>query len=240
MRELLEKIAVRTDSEQLVRELLNSDRAKVVSFLNAHAVNLAVKSGEFYRALYKSQYLLRDGIGVKISCLLHGIDPGANMNGTDLIPLMIRESMSRRDKIFFIGSEEENILILKEIHKDYKKSFFMNGYQDKEKYLKFLNEYLLEDESAIIILGMGMPRQELLSNFIKNELSRYKVTIVNGGAILSRLSGSESRAPEIYRVLALEWLYRLIKEPRRLFRRYVIGNPEFLLRAMLSSLRGRK
>ena len=240
MRGLLEKIVVRTDSELLVRELLTSERARVISFLNAHAINLSVKSDEYYRALYGSQYLLRDGIGVKISCLLHGIEPGANMNGTDLIPLMINESMSSDIKIFFIGSEEENICILKEIYKGYKKSFFMNGYQNKDKYLKFLKDHLLADESALIILGMGMPKQELLSSFLRDELSRYKVTMVNGGAILSRLSGRESRAPKIYRMFALEWFYRLIKEPRRLFRRYVLGNPEFLFRAILSSLRGRE
>jgi len=57
------------------------------------------------------------------------------------------------------------------------------------------------------------------------------------GALFDFYSGSISRAPKYMRMLHLEWLYRLLREPRRLFRRYVLGNPQFVARALLWRLR---
>jgi N-acetylglucosaminyldiphosphoundecaprenol N-acetyl-beta-D-mannosaminyltransferase len=76
---------------------------------------------------------------------------------------------------------------------------------------------------------MGMPKQERLARRLRLELP-HAPAIVCGGAILDFMSGNVERAPQPMRRLGLEWLYRLCREPRRLFRRYVLGNPLFILR----------
>jgi exopolysaccharide biosynthesis WecB/TagA/CpsF family protein len=78
---------------------------------------------------------------------------------------------------------------------------------------------------------MGMPKQELLSATIARELPG-PMLIVNGGAILDFLAHRVPRAPRVMRNLGLEWLFRLLIEPTRLWRRYLIGNLVFLWRTL--------
>ena len=101
----------------------------------------------------------------------------------------------------------------------------MDGYNDYDLYFKELNEVKPE----ILLIAMGMPKQEFLSKKIK-EFYKDKLIVINGGAILDFMTGKIKRAPKILTKIGLEWLYRLYLEPLRLFRRYVIGIPFFLYR----------
>jgi exopolysaccharide biosynthesis WecB/TagA/CpsF family protein len=78
---------------------------------------------------------------------------------------------------------------------------------------------------------MGMPKQEAVAARLAN--SGVPCLIVCGGAILDFLGGKVSRAPQWMRRLGCEWVFRLISEPKRLFTRYVVGNPMFLLRTLI-------
>jgi len=88
-----------------------------------------------------------------------------------------------------------------------------------------------EQQPELIVLGMGMPKQEAVAAELA--VTGGPCLIVCGGAILDFLGGKVSRAPEWLRRLGGEWLYRLLREPKRLFMRYVVGNPLFLLRTLL-------
>jgi len=77
-----------------------------------------------------------------------------------------------------------------------------------------------------VILAMGMPKQEILAEFIKKEISASGL-IISGGAIIDFYAQRQPRAPKLVRELSLEWFYRLLKEPKRLFKRYVFGIPKF-------------
>jgi exopolysaccharide biosynthesis WecB/TagA/CpsF family protein len=78
---------------------------------------------------------------------------------------------------------------------------------------------------------MGMPRQEEMACVLRAALT-HPCLIVCGGAIIDFLGGRAPRAPVWMRRFGLEWVYRLMQEPGRLFRRYVLGNPLFLLRTL--------
>jgi N-acetylglucosaminyldiphosphoundecaprenol N-acetyl-beta-D-mannosaminyltransferase len=78
----------------------------------------------------------------------------------------------------------------------------------------------------LIILAMGMPKQELVASRLRDRLT-HPVLIVNGGAILDFLGEKVTRAPRFMQCTGTEWLYRLLVEPRRLARRYVVGIPAF-------------
>jgi N-acetylglucosaminyldiphosphoundecaprenol N-acetyl-beta-D-mannosaminyltransferase len=82
----------------------------------------------------------------------------------------------------------------------------------------------------ILIIGLGMPRQE---QWILDQRKRLNVKVImTGGAVFNYLSGKERRAPAWMLNAGLEWLFRFALEPRRLFRRYIIGNPLFLWRVL--------
>jgi N-acetylglucosaminyldiphosphoundecaprenol N-acetyl-beta-D-mannosaminyltransferase len=90
---------------------------------------------------------------------------------------------------------------------------------------------MLDARPDLIVLGMGMPKQEAVAVALRDQLA-HPCVIVCGGAILDFLSGRVVRAPQWMRASGLEWVHRLVHEPRRLFARYVVGNPKFLARAM--------
>jgi exopolysaccharide biosynthesis WecB/TagA/CpsF family protein len=102
-----------------------------------------------------------------------------------------------------------------------------NGFRDPEHYAG-LAAKLLPD---LIVLGMGIPKQEYVANLIRSRAAAAAL-VVCGGAIIDFLGSRVRRAPGWMRRSGIEWTYRLVHEPRRLFGRYVIGNPVFLLRVI--------
>ena len=94
----------------------------------------------------------------------------------------------------------------------------------------FNSKHFLEFGSSsalnIIVLAMGMPKQEKIAALLKAN-SSVSAIVICGGAILDFQANRYARAPLIFRKIGMEWLYRLYKEPGRMFSRYVIGGPIF-------------
>ena len=211
----------------------------VVSFVNAHAVNLMVKDKALFDALTQSDTLLRDGSGMKMMMRLFGRSPGENLNGTDLIPRIIgafTSEKSKRKRVAVIATQQPWLDKACDVIRAQGADIVltMDGFQSEEAYVKAL----MSTPADLIILGMGMPKQEKVSMKLADAIS-HPCVIVNGGAIIDFLADRFPRAPESWRKLGLEWLYRLTREPKRLFQRYVVGNAVFLGRAALLKAGGR-
>lgn len=240
---LAEKITVinkPADAQQLTQQLVSTPTPltpEVIAFANAHAFNLAARHTPFYEQLISADYLLRDGVGVKWLLTFMGKPPGRNMNGTDLIPKMIDAAATQGRRVAIIGATPEVMakaqqqLITEGVHL----VFAVDGYQPFAEYVELLDKH----QPEICLLAMGMPRQEALASHIK-ALQRHAVRLWCGGAILDFYTNTHKRAPDWMRKRGLEWLYRFSQEPRRLFYRYVIGNPLFLLRTLLLKITMRK
>lgn len=211
---------------KLIGELVNSDKPAVLSFVNAHAMNTLISSDEFYQAIIASDFVFRDGSGLSYLLKSRGLEPGLNLNGTDLIPKIISNSQGT---VALFGTQEPyltkaKIKIESEVNPDLK-VVMTDGFSNEEAYVALAKER----EPNLIVLGMGMPKQEKVAQRLKSELV-HPCIIVCGGAIIDFLGGKVSRAPSWMRRLGIEWVYRLMLEPKRLFRRYVLGNPLFLFR----------
>ena len=206
----------------LLHELQNPAGPFVVSFVNANAANLVWRNPELFDSLLRSDLLLRDGIGVQFGLMAFGRPSGLNMNGTDLIPQIAGAYTGRRVALFGTCApwldraseklEASGVSVVASHH----------GFDPPQRYL----DLAAQTEPDLIILAMGMPKQEIIAARMRDELT-HPVLIVNGGAILDFLGGKVSRAPRFMTNSGTEWLYRLLLEPRRLARRYVIGIPEF-------------
>ncbi len=216
------------DVEAWLNELPNAKSAQIVSFVNAHAVNLMVKDEGLFKALTNSNTLLRDGSGMKILMNWLGREPGANLNGTDLIPRIIERFKGKKISVY--GTQEpwlskgcdEIVARGGDIVSK------LDGFQETKAYADDISTV----QPDLIILAMGMPKQELVSMALRDG-AEHSCTIVNGGAIIDFLAERVNRAPLVWRKLGMEWLYRLIQEPKRLFNRYVIGNVVFLTRGLV-------
>jgi len=214
-------------AQQLLDRLATPQVPTVLGFVNAHAMNLVVRDGAYHQALSAADVLLRDGSGMAILYRRLGLEPGLNMNGTDFIPRLMAAYRGRR--VAFWGTRQPYLdqaaqrsaalygVLPVSVH---------DGFASVDSYLQLAREL----QPELIVLGMGMPRQEAVA--ARLAATGGPCLIVCGGAILDFLGGKVNRAPEWLRRLGGEWLYRLWREPRRLFMRYVVGNPLFLLRTL--------
>lgn len=223
----LDVVADAAAAQQLLDRLATPQVPTVLGFVNAHAMNLVVRDGAYHQALSAADVLLRDGSGMAILYRRLGLEPGLNMNGTDFIPRLMAAYRGRR--VAFWGTRQPYLdqaaqrsaalygVLPVSVH---------DGFASVDSYLQLAREL----QPELIVLGMGMPRQEAVA--ARLAAAGRPCLIVCGGAILDFLGGKVSRAPEWLRRLGGEWLYRLWREPRRLFMRYVVGNPLFLLRTL--------
>ena len=229
---LVKKIEVYPDSNsaiESIREYIHNNNKAVVAFANAHAFNLAKQNTPFFEHLLNADFLLRDGIGVKLYYKMIGIDPGHNLNGTDFIPELLA-AVSSKKKLAIFGTSEKVISAAQPKVELLGGALVLSahGFYDIEYYLDLVKEL----NADIYILAMGMPKQEALASKLYNQIDHG--LIICGGAVIDFIGGKVKRAPVIYRRLGLEWLYRLLNEPKRMFTRYVIGNLIFLFSAFKS------
>jgi N-acetylglucosaminyldiphosphoundecaprenol N-acetyl-beta-D-mannosaminyltransferase len=183
----------------------------------------------FFQAMQSADRVLRDGSGMATLFKLLRMEPGLNLNGTDLIPRLIRAFDGRSIALF--GTREPWLeAAWQRVRQDlapHSTVIRANGFLDAQAYAALA----VEHKPALIVLGMGMPRQEEVAAGLRAVLD-YPCLIVCGGAIIDFLGGKTPRAPLWIRRVGMEWAFRLALEPRRLFQRYVIGNPLFLSRAL--------
>jgi exopolysaccharide biosynthesis WecB/TagA/CpsF family protein len=225
---------VRTSPERLLIEML-SDRNYVVSFVNAHAMNLACKDAQLFDALRFSDLLLRDGKGMQILLKMLGKGPGLNMNGTDFIPNVVLAAKHHRIALFGSTAQTAAAAAAWLERNGAGQVTHCDGFRTPDEYLQMLKA----QQPRIVVLGMGMPKQELLAAMLAQQL-RGPLLILNGGAILDFMAHRFRRAPRIVRKLGLEWMFRLLLEPSRLWRRYLLGNFVFLWHAAQILADGRR
>lgn len=213
IKKLLGRAQVFNSYDNALKAIISTpDKPFVISFLNMFAIQTALKNEEFFNALMQSDLLFIDGIGVKLLCKKFNLPYGVNMNGTDFIPWLISKF---KDKSFLVfGSTLATVTQFKEKLSGYNILHILDGFNDYQHYIDITEEY----PANVILLGMGMPKQEILSSKIKSA-----AVIINGGAIVDYTAGAKTRAPRIFILLNAEWVYRMFYEPKRLLKRYTDG-----------------
>lgn len=226
----IERVHTLGERQELIERLSKPDRPLILAFANAHSMNLLAKSESFFKSLCDADTVLRDGSGMETLFNQLRIPPGLNLNGTDLIPDLI--SLFNGRCIALLGTQEpylrSGVDFVEKNLAPQSNFVHANGFHEEKVYL------LLAAEScpALIVLGMGMPRQEEVAIALRSTLS-YPCLIVCGGAIIDFWGGRTTRAPLWMRRNGMEWFFRLQLEPKRLFQRYVTGNMVFLVRALI-------
>ena len=206
-----------------------AEKPITIGFINQHAYNLIIKNNEVAAYFDSLTYRLRDGSGIKMACKLNNCDPGANLNGTDFIPKLVGSVISKEKKcnLFILGTEEPWLSKGSAQLLNGQSGYSLDGFRSDNEYADFIKEHTDDTKFTLIVLAMGMPKQERIAKLLKSQVCGPAV-IVCGGAIVDFCAGRFERAPLFFRKNGLEWLYRLIKEPERLFSRYVVGIPKFI------------
>ena len=211
----------------------------LINTINAHSYNTALKDGLFAEALKNGDCLIPDGASIVKAChwLKAKSRPKERVAGWDLFEFEMERLNERGGRCMFMGSSEKVLsLIVKraaEVYPNVEVLTYSPPYKP---------EFSDEDNKAIINavntanpdllwIGMTAPKQEkwTYSHWQELDIHCHVGTI---GAVFDFFAGTVERAPLWWQRHSLEWLYRLLKEPRRMWRRYIIGNALFLWNIM--------
>lgn len=213
---------------------LDEGRSRRVAFVNAHLANLCHSRPDLAQVLAGFE-LLPDGIGIDFaSWLLLGRSFPQNLNGTDFVPAYLSRTR-RRLRIFLLGASEDCIRRTAEVvaarWPQHEVVGTHHGYfADRSE----VDPLVRAAQADLILVGMGNPRQEF---WLDGYAQARPFVGIGVGALFDFLSGQVSRAPAWMRRLRCEWMFRLYKEPGRLWRRYLLGNVLFLIRAARLAVR---
>ena len=207
----------------------------LINTINAHSYNTAQKDALFAESLQKCDYLLPDGVSILMACKLLRLKncPEQRSPGWDLFETEMKKLNAKGGKVMFMGSSEYVLGLIRERSSLEYPNLSIHTYSPPYK-----PEFSDEDNKAIIDaintvdpdllwIGMTAPKQEkwIYSHWPELNIHCHAGSI---GAVFDFFAGTAPRAPFSWQKLGLEWLYRLILNPRRMWRRYVIGNPLFV------------
>lgn len=217
------------------------DGKVLINTINAHSFNIAQKDALFADALRYGDYLIPDGASILMACRLlkASSQPRERIAGWDLFAFEMQrlnnkgKMINEKLRTMFMGSSEKVLSMIREQaaidypHLDivtysppYKKEFSEN---ENAAIIKAINDA----DPDLLWIGMTAPKQEKWTYQHWNELDIH-CHVGTIGAVFDFYAGTMRRAPKWWQKHSLEWLYRLIKEPKRMWRRYVLGNPLFL------------
>lgn len=207
----------------------------LINTINAHSFNTAQRDELFAEALRNGDYLIPDGASIVKACrwLKCKSQPRERVAGWDLFEFEMGRLDARGGRCMFMGSSPKVLALIVERAKAVYPNIEVVTYSPPYK-----PEFTEEDNEAIIRainvadpdllwIGMTAPKQEKWTYAHWDELDIH-CHVGTIGAVFDFFAGTYRRAPQWWQDHSLEWLYRLLKEPRRMWRRYVIGNPLFL------------
>ena len=221
---------------EMIRQQLQNGRKGWVSYVNVHAINLAAEKPEFKRFLNRSLLNYCDGEGVRLGASILGKNLPERIVLTDWFYDLCEIADQQNLNVFLLGATDavlhKSLERLKERYPRLNVCGVHHGYFNGHDADIVKKVNLARPD--ILFVAMGMPRQE---QWIEKNFDSLDVRLVfNAGSCLDYVAGMKKRCPQWMAHNGLEWLFRLFQEPRRLWKRYILGNPLFLIRVFTQRL----
>lgn len=211
----------------------------LINTINAHSYNTAQKDVVFAEALTNGDVLIPDGASIVKACrwIKAKSQPKERIAGWDLfvheMERVNKENEGAKKKVMFLGSSNNVLALIKaRSEKDYPNieviTFsppYKPVFSDEDN--RMMIEAINNTKPDLLWIGMTAPKQEKWAYAHWNELN-INCHVGTIGAVFDFYAGTMQRAPMWWQEHSLEWLYRLLKEPKRMWRRYLIGNILFL------------
>lgn len=207
----------------------------LINTINAHSYNTAQQDALFAEALQQGDVLIPDGASIVMACrwLKAKVQPKERIAGWDLFAFEMEKLNRQGGTCFFMGSSEKVLRLIRERAKSVYPNIRIEIYSPpyKPEFTAEENQAMVEAINRcnpdLLWIGMTAPKQEkwAYAHWKELDIHCHCGTI---GAVFDFFAGTMERAPLWWQEHSLEWLYRLIKEPKRMWRRYIIGNTLFL------------
>jgi N-acetylglucosaminyldiphosphoundecaprenol N-acetyl-beta-D-mannosaminyltransferase len=197
--------------------------------VNAAKIVNMKKDKELYDSVVNCDIINADGQAVIWAAKILGNPLPERVTGIDLMENIVKLAHKNNYKIFFFGAREEIVKKITEIYSDkYSKKIiagYRNGYFKKEDE-KNIAALIANSKPDILFVAIPSPRKEIFLNMYKNII---KVPFIMGvGGSFDVVSGKISRAPIWMQNIGMEWFYRFVKEPRKMWKRYLTTNSLFI------------
>jgi N-acetylglucosaminyldiphosphoundecaprenol N-acetyl-beta-D-mannosaminyltransferase len=222
----------------LIKFSISNKEKLLVTYLHQHCFNVYSTNKIYKKLLDKKFFVYADGFGINLASRVLFNKKYQNFNGSDLNDEIFSYLITNKIKFYIVGGnfserEIENKLFTFEKFAGYSNGFFDEAGLDE--ILKKINRA----EPEVIILGLGVPKQEIIAEKLSKSVNASLFLCV--GNFLEFYFGTMKRIPPKYRNKGFEWIYRLFHEPKRLWKRYIIGIPLFIFRVIKykSSLKNR-
>ena len=213
-------------------EQLSKQPKLLITTINAHCYNITQSDIVYKNALLFSDILIPDGISIVWAIRLLTGQKLKKIAGADLFFFEVERLQQLKGKCFFLGSTSKTLdKIEKRIALEYPNITFKSyspPYKPEftEEDNKVILEHINTFQPDVLMVGMTAPKQEKWAFKHYNQLQVGHICCI--GAVFDFYAGTINRAPQWVIKLGFEWLYRLIKEPRRMWQRYLIGNMIFI------------
>ena len=231
MKQYLNNLYMQTKEElqNIIKKNLINNKKMFIITVNPETLMIAEKNPELKEiVLNKKNTIVPDGIGIIKACKKLKMKIPNKIPGIDIANYLLETANNYNKKIFLLGSTKEiNDRLVEKIKIEYPKINIVGHY---DGYINNKNEKIKEaikNDADIIMVALGIPNQEILINSIYKQAK--KGIFIGVGGSFDVISGYKKRAPKIFLKTNTEWLYRIIKEPKRI-KRFYTNNIKFLFK----------
>ena len=213
--------------------ILNDKNSLKVAICNTNTVVRSYRDNHLCNIINSFDIKTPDGFPIAKSSSILYKNGQQRVDGYNVFLTTIRDGLSRNTSHYFYGSED---LVMKKLIEKLKKDFPkinivgsfsppLGSYEKlaEEEYVK----NIIDTKPDIVWVSLGFPKQELFINLFQEKYA-VESNLVGVGAVFEWVAGTKIKAPELLANLGLEWVVRLLQEPKRLFRRYFVDNILFL------------
>lgn len=225
-----------------VNALMIAGDGAQISFVNPDCVNIAARNPAYREHLAASSRVLPDGIGMRMASGWLGTPIRQNVNGTDFVPRLFTNMQTKlptgSTQVFLLGARPEVVArVAEEIKVRWPGISVVgarHGYFNREEEAAIC-ETIRTSGARMLLVAMGAPLQEA---FIARNRAHFRGCVAIGvGGLFDFIAGRVSRAPQWMRDAGFEWIWRLMQEPGRMWRRYLIGNMLFVFRVLMQRMK---
>ena len=206
---------------------------RLFSSLNAHGLHVALEQPRFLRILNESHLCFCDGFGILLLCRLGRFcSPRHRNTPTDFLPALLAELARQGKTVYLLGDSGEVVEAFARWTEErqaglvvgHHSGFFPFGGEEEERIVAEINRL----RPHAVLVGMGNPRQEYWAEANAPRLRCHSLVMI--GASMAFLAGKRPRGPRWATDRGLEWLFRLLSEPAKLWRRYLVELPQVAFR----------
>ena len=198
--------------------------------INAGKVVKMQNDKKLYESVVSSDIINADGMSIVWAAKFLGFKIKERVAGIDLMENLIGLAHKKNYSCFFLGAEEN---VVKKVTDFYKQKYscnliagYRNGYFKNDEERKVVND-IIKSKANLLFVAISSPKKEIFLNKYKSELTNINLIMGVGGSF-DIVAGKIKRAPKFMQNIGLEWFFRLIQEPGRMWRRYLIGNFKFI------------